>query len=434
MTTKAYAPSMNAGANRLGYNSQGRLTLDGVEMTYAQLYGAGGQQSGAEGDSAPDEAGGYVPGHGATADWDELQRRGRHQLRSTGVSSGEEGQGFGEVRGDRVGGLQWDPRFGVTTGDASDIEDTFDPDERARMNRWRTAVLIAMTAGAALEFAPALMGGEIGSSAALLGDAEMALASQTVAGGGVTGAATGGGAGLAANLGLDAFEAGSFASAGAPELGMASGYGPAAGGGALGAGGAGGGGGGSGGGVGDFLSNAYDSVSNLFTPGPEQLSGPGAPAWGSVGGNSSSAGGNFISNLLDMPDFGISNQDLFGLGRDLIGGYMDDRQQGRDRQTREAEAERSRQFGRETRFTNTTGPTGTSNWARGADGQWTQTRTLTPEDQRRLDQYRQLILGSQARQAAMPETDWSAVYKPFRGASFGGSYVAPDRYANLRSR
>ena len=186
--------------NRLGYNAQGRLTLDGVEMTDAQLYGTAGYQEGAVADSAPDDAGGYVAGHGPSADWTEWQGLGRHQLRSTGVSSEQEGQGFGEVRASRIPGLQWDPRWGVTTGNPTDIEDPDDPDDAARAGRWRNAILIAMTAGAAAEFAPAMMGEVGASSAGLAGDAEMVLANQTVAGGGAMGAGSGGGAMLGAGL------------------------------------------------------------------------------------------------------------------------------------------------------------------------------------------------------------------------------------------
>ena len=172
---------MGPGANRLGYNSQGRLTLDGQEMTNEQLYGTAGQQSGAVVDSAQDDAGGYVPGRAATTDWDEFQQLGRHQLFNTHVSSEQEGQGFGEVRASRIPGLQWDPRWGVTTGDPTDIEDPNDPDDAARAGRWRNAILMAMTAGAAMEFAPAMMAGETGASAGAWGLAGESTAEQLAA-------------------------------------------------------------------------------------------------------------------------------------------------------------------------------------------------------------------------------------------------------------
>lgn len=76
---------------------------------------------------------------------------GRYQLRSAGISSGQEGQGFGEFNINYLNDLQYDPEFGITTSNPDFIDSSDDPDVRARWNRIRTAIAIAATGGMAAE-------------------------------------------------------------------------------------------------------------------------------------------------------------------------------------------------------------------------------------------------------------------------------------------
>jgi|GEM_PF-3774099 len=202
-----------------------------------------------------------------------------------------------------------------------------------------------------------------------------------VLGGGLAHSALAGGGSLfggsgVVNAGLDAFEAGSFAAGGAPETAMAANWAPAAGGGAS--------------SLADYIPqgirDAYgtvsDAASSLFTPGPQQLSGPGSTMTGVTtgGGLMPSAGGN----IFGIP--GLTNGDLLNYGSRLLGTYLNrgDAQDAREASARENQLTREQQL--LLAMINQETPYGSVEYSRDpATGAIRRVATMNPADQANLD-------------------------------------------------
>lgn len=187
--------------------------------------------------------------------------------------------------------------------------------------------------------------------------------------------------------------------------------------------------------AGDYLSNsltdagswaqrvagqAGDYLSNLGSSAPEQLSGPGM----SAGGNAVSNG---LASSLNLDGLGLSNSDVARLLASAGGGILNYAQGQQQMGMTEEQAAQSRQLQREMAFRNTNTPYGTSNWAQDpTTHQWTQTQTLNPADQARLEQQRRIASSRMASAAGikLPENvNFQEIYSRFLPPSMGGTYV-----------
>jgi hypothetical protein len=376
--------------------STGMLTLNGETLSRndPRLWGARGLQQQQRWERTGEwgtDSGPGIEDIGPSEYWNDLQSRGLVQLGSAGVSSGEEGQGFGELNINAInnGLVEYDPEYGIVVRDASLIDDPNDPDDRARMNRWRNAMFAAMAAGvgAGLTGTEGLFGSaapvELGS--ATTGVDVLAPAFDTLATAGGSGASAGG----------------SFLSQ-LPQ-GVQDIYST----------------------ISNIPSGISDFVSNLGSSGPAQLGDPANYAPGQFAGGGGGMGNSFLSGILG--DTGLGYGDLFRGAMGLIGTGLNVRQGRENQQLSREEAERNRQLQREVRFTNQETPYGNSRWTQDpVTGRWTQTATLNPEDQARLETLRRIAAQRQQRAQEVPipaPMDFRAWANNFLPPSLGGNYL-----------
>jgi len=143
-----------------------------------------------------------------------------------------------------------------------------------------------------------------------------------------------------------------------------------------------------------------------------------------------SGGGNM--NWMDMitGDRGLGWRDVLSVGRDLLGGHMDQRNQDRNNQVTAEERERARQMQREMGFVNQDSPFGSvTNERDPTTGYWTRHTTLKPEDQSRLDSWRTMAGNRMTHAAGMQlpgNVDFQANLRRFLPPSLGGTYVNKD--------
>lgn len=149
---------MGADAGAQGAAPQGRISVDpqsGMLMLDGQvldrndprLYGSRGPQNAAVAEHSRGE-GVVDPAIAASQYWDDMQTRhaGRRQLDSAGVSSGQEGQGFGEFNQNYLDSLIYDDEYGFLAR-PEHVDNSRDPDDRTRMQR-QFAVMMAGMGGA----------------------------------------------------------------------------------------------------------------------------------------------------------------------------------------------------------------------------------------------------------------------------------------------
>jgi hypothetical protein len=182
-------------------------------------------------------------------------------------------------------------------------------------------------------------------------------------------------------------------------------------------------------GIRDAYGAVSDFASNLFTPEPLQLSGPGSTMTGVTTGATAmpSAGGN----LFGIP--GLTGDRLLGAGSELLGTYL---RRGDAQDTREynaAEREREREFLREMGIIDQETPYGNIEYTKDpVTGRLTRRMTLDPADQQTLD-YRRAIQHRVGANADKPMADYTSPYLQRGNAliaalpAFGGNYLGGGR-------
>jgi hypothetical protein len=416
----------SGGGYQIGVDpATGMLTLNGetLSRTDPRLWGSRGYQEGRREVADPNagDSGAGMMEADPTEGWEGLQATGRHQLGSAGVSSGQEGQGFGEFNINNLADLQYDPEYGITTSNPDFIDSSDDPDDRARFNRIRLAMTIAMAGGAAA--GAGVFGGAAGAGAAPTAGAVGDLSTVGFGAGFGTGGGTAGGAAM-----------GSLGSGGSlVGTGLGSGWG------ALGTGAnlagtglvSGAGAGLAGTGVsGAALAGGAGALAGLAPVSGAIGAGTGIPAidsmrdaatrigsgnmdWtdlarqlvrspNSSGGDSGgSAGGGLIGDIINtyLGSQNPSAMDEFNRNR----GWQEDMMN---------QTTRANRPNQNTAF-------GSSRWEQDPSGQWTQNVTLNPRDQQRLDTNRGIQQTALERARDYKPLDTSQ----FRHRSFGGSYL-----------
>ena len=130
----------------------GMLMLDGqvLDRNDPRLYGSRGPQNAAVAEQ-PRGEGVVDPAIAASQYWDDMQTRhaGRRQLDSAGVSSGQEGQGFGEFNQNYLDSLIYDDEYGFLA-QPEHVDSSRDPDDRTRMQRQFAAMMAGMGGANAL--------------------------------------------------------------------------------------------------------------------------------------------------------------------------------------------------------------------------------------------------------------------------------------------
>lgn len=167
--------------------STGMLTLNGQVLSRndPRLYGSRGYQTGRHevADPTAGDSGAGTTWADPSEYWDDFNTRygsqGMRQLGSAGVSSGQEGQGFGELNINAIlnGQVQYDPEYGFVTA-SNNVDSADDPDDRARMRRVRTAM--ALAAGGMVGAEMGLFGNLAGASSGAI--PEMAATSLSASG------------------------------------------------------------------------------------------------------------------------------------------------------------------------------------------------------------------------------------------------------------
>jgi hypothetical protein len=382
------------------------LTLNGEVLSRndPRLWGSRGYQQGVHQVADPNagDSGAGMMDAPASEYWDDFNTRhaGRRQLGSAGVSSGQEGQGFGELNINAInsGRVTYDPDYGFVVA-PEDVDSADDPDDRARMRRIRNTMFAAMAAGAG----GAMLGaGETAGAWGLAGEAPLSSAAYeaALAGSGATPGVLGdlGTVGLGSGVGTDA--AGSLADY-IPQ-GLRDAYGTVA----------------------DYVGKIPSGVSNLL-----QSGGTGGGSW--AGSNPLAALNAGAGNVVGGTVAGSAGGSLFS-GTDIarlllgIGGTAMNVRQSREAARQSAEqSELERQFRREMGLINSTNPFRSTNYAKDPEtGMWTQTATLAPEEQESLDAARKERARRQALLATMelPTSPLGRAAR-YRPVSMGGSLL-----------
>ena len=305
---------------------------------------------------------------------------------------------------------------------------------------------MAMTAGAAAEFAPAMMAGETGASAGAWGlagesTAEQLAAYQAAMAGGEMGAGAGAGAWGLEDIPASIVEGSS--GGGLPESywsQLADSGVPIndAGGGML---------------EGNMPFEPSLEIPN-YTPSPEggfpetawspsssptglerfinDPTGYGSRLAGNAltgGSNMSSAGGSSFMDSLGLGDLGLSNSDLLRIGSSLYGTRLNQQQTGNNQRYSAEELQRQREFQREMGLIDIVDPRSSSLYTTDpVTGRHTRTTTLNPADQAALDARRGITAENLAFGAnvKLPDSvDFGALAAQYRTPSFGGTYVMP---------